>query len=173
MYILFFVIYLICVAMRFIKRLIFVLLLLVIAFFIYRLISPQSAQQLLYDLKLSSNSTLGTQFPLSGEVIVTSWVVLDLTGVLVEDTWALQEITGDEELLLSDFELLLEDDRTWTVTTTWATSLPVSSWIVVPQPLPVVPAKTVTTPKTIPSSSKTLSPQEQRDLANFLQNFGN
>lgn len=58
--------------MRFIKRFIFVIILLLIAFFIYRLISPQGAKQLLYDLKLSSNSTIGTEFPLSGDVLVVS-----------------------------------------------------------------------------------------------------
>lgn len=72
MYILFFVIYIVCMSMRFIKRFIFVIILLLIAFFIYRLISPQGAKQLLYDLKLSSNSTIGTEFPLSGDVLLVS-----------------------------------------------------------------------------------------------------
>jgi hypothetical protein len=56
--------------MRFIKRLIFVVLLLVIAFFIYRLISPTAAKELLYDIKSFSNDKIGTHFSLSGEVLL-------------------------------------------------------------------------------------------------------
>lgn len=51
--------------MRFIKRFIFVLILLVIAFFIYRRISPKAANNLLDDLKTLSNNTIGTNFSLS------------------------------------------------------------------------------------------------------------
>ena len=56
--------------MRFIKRLIFVILLLLIAFFVYRLINPTAAKELLYDIKSFSNTTIGTHFSLSGEVLV-------------------------------------------------------------------------------------------------------
>ena len=56
--------------MRFIKRLIFVVLLLVIAFFVYRLVNPTAAKELLYDIKSLSNNTIGTHFALSGEVLV-------------------------------------------------------------------------------------------------------
>jgi hypothetical protein len=51
--------------MRFIKRFIFVILLLIIAFFIYRLISPKAAKELLFDLKSFSNDKIGTHFSLS------------------------------------------------------------------------------------------------------------
>ena len=72
--------------MRFIKRLIFVIILLLIAFFIYRLISPTAAKELLYDLKTFSNTMIGTHFTLSGEVLATTGTVLDMTGALIEDT---------------------------------------------------------------------------------------
>jgi hypothetical protein len=58
--------------MRFVKRFIFVVILLVLAFFIYRLISPKAANQLLLDIKTFSNDTIGTRFSLSGEVIVAT-----------------------------------------------------------------------------------------------------
>jgi len=52
--------------MRFIKRLIFVVFLLVAAFFVYRVISPTAAKELLYDLKSFANDTIGTHFSLNG-----------------------------------------------------------------------------------------------------------
>jgi len=55
--------------MRFIKRLIFVIILLVIAFFIYRLINPKAANALLHDMKSFSNQRIGTHFSLSGTII--------------------------------------------------------------------------------------------------------
>jgi hypothetical protein len=58
--------------MRFLKRFIFVVILLVLAFFIYRLISPKAANQLLLDIKTFSNDTVGTHFSLSGEVAVVT-----------------------------------------------------------------------------------------------------
>jgi hypothetical protein len=58
--------------MRFIKRFIFVIVLLLIAFFLYRLISPKAANQLLFDLKNFSNTSIGTHFSLSGEIIQTT-----------------------------------------------------------------------------------------------------
>lgn len=72
--------------MKFIKRLLFILFLLIVAFFVYRLINPTAAKELLYDLKSFSNDTIGTHFSLSGEVLETTGVVLDLTGTIVEST---------------------------------------------------------------------------------------
>jgi hypothetical protein len=72
MYIVFFAIYFVCVTMRFIKRLIFIFILLLIAFFIYRLINPTAAKDLLYDLKSFSNTTIGTHFSLSGGTITAT-----------------------------------------------------------------------------------------------------
>jgi hypothetical protein len=54
--------------MRFVKRFIFVLILLLIAFFIYRLVNPTAAKELLFDLKTFSNDKIGTHFSLSGEI---------------------------------------------------------------------------------------------------------
>lgn len=51
--------------MRFIKRLFFVTILLVIAFFFYRLINPAGAKALLYDIKSFFNTTIGTHFSLT------------------------------------------------------------------------------------------------------------
>ncbi|MEI6672975.1 MAG: hypothetical protein WCL02_06720 [bacterium] len=58
--------------MRFIKRFFFIIFLLLIAFFVYRLISPKAANALLFDLKTFSNDKIGTHFILSGEILVTT-----------------------------------------------------------------------------------------------------
>gem|GEM_PF-1736506 len=68
----FFVVYFVYTLMKFIKRFIFVILLLLIAFFIYRLISPTAAKELLHDLKSFSNDKMGTHFTLSGEAVLES-----------------------------------------------------------------------------------------------------
>ncbi len=64
--------YFVRMIMKFIKRLIFVIILLLIAFFIYRLISPKAANELLRDLKSFSNTTIGTHFVLSGQTLVVT-----------------------------------------------------------------------------------------------------
>jgi hypothetical protein len=89
-----------------------------------------------------------------------------MTGIVVEETWILQEATGNEELLLNDIELLQEDFGTGTSATwnsaTWTTSS--LTWTTSPK---------ATAPKTTtkPSSSNGLSAQDIRDLKNLLQNF--
>lgn len=161
--------------MRFIKRLIFIIILLLIAFFIYRLISPQSAKQFLYDLKLSSNTTIGTQFLLTGEILDSSGLSLDVAEVVVENTWILQDISDDEQLLLNDFEFLQEDIATGIYTTgivsTWVISVDSSAVAPLPQLVPPV----ISLQSKIPThtSSTLLSAQEKRDLNRFLQNFEN
>jgi len=108
--------------MRFIKRLIFVILLLVIAFFVYRLINPTAANQLLSDIKSFSNDKIGTHFILTWEILVQSWVVLDTTGTVVDTTWFLQDSSGDEQLLLNDAELSQDTGSSLVEHTTWTIS---------------------------------------------------
>jgi monoamine oxidase len=162
--------------MRFIKRLIFILLLLVVAFFIYRLISPTWAQQLLSDLKTFSNDTIGTHFSVDSVSISTTWSVLDLTGVVttgvvitgMEQTWALQEIIGDEELM---FESSLLQDNTTGMIASWTT---VSWTTVVFVPEAETPTRTIPSTTTKPTTSyKGLSSQDKRDMENILQGFWN
>lgn len=145
--------------MRFIKRIIFIVVLLLIAFFVYRLISPKSAQELLFDLTTFSNDTLGTHFSLSGETLTQTWESLLVTGVLLEETWALQEFTGDEELLLTDSEIsgTLADD----------TAIVVSTWPILPSAI----TWTTIVPKTTQTSSSNTTSQEKRDYDTILKGF--
>jgi len=172
--------------MRFIKRLIFVVLLLVIAFFVYRLVNPTAAKELLYDIKSLSNNTIGTHFALSGEVLVETWVVLDMTGIILWDTWFLEEMSGDEQLLLNDAELpqdtgiSLVEEVTWTISQTPCPAMPTVNSCPTNQEKYVsytssecgtyysCRTKTIT-PKTItkPSSS------QNQGLDTFLDNFRN
>ncbi|MFA7298084.1 MAG: hypothetical protein WC010_00335 [Candidatus Absconditabacterales bacterium] len=173
--------------MRFIKRFIFVVLLLVIVFFIYRLINPTAAKALLFDLKTFSNDKIGTHFSLSGEVITSTGVELDLTGTVLDITGGLQELTGDEELLLNDMVL---SDETFTET---GASVPSSDIKETPCPAmstvnscPTGQEKYVTYSSsacgtyyackkkpTTTTSSNGLSAQDKRDAANLLGGFGN
>ncbi len=132
----------------------------VAAFFVYRVISPTAAKELLYDLKSFANDTIGTHFSLNGWVEVITWTVLDETGIVLEETWALQETTGDEELLLDDAVVTQEDFATETTTTTTTTPNTTTT-------------TTTTTPKTTATSSNGLSTQDMRDLKTLLQNFWN
>jgi len=58
--------------MRFIKRLIFIIVLLLVAFFVYRLINPTAAKALLYDLATFSNTRLHTHFTLNNIPLVAT-----------------------------------------------------------------------------------------------------
>lgn len=176
--------------MKFIKRLIFVILLLVIAFFVYRLINPIAANQLLYDVKSFSNNTIGTHFSLSWWVLIETWVVLDTTGIVLDTTWIIQDSSGDEELLLNDAELpqdtgiWLVDHITWTISQTPCPAMPTVSTCPTNQEKYVsytspecgtyyscrTKTTTTTTPKT---TTKPSSSQNNRDTDNFLKNFWN
>ena len=90
--------------MRFIKRLIFVVFLLVVAFFVYRLVNPNAAKDLLNDLKSFSNTNIGTHFSLSDQTLVASGAVFTETGTAAGAS-GLDEMTGDEALLLNDMDL--------------------------------------------------------------------
>jgi hypothetical protein len=48
--------------MKFIKRLIFVIILLLLAFLVYRLINPSAAKELVQDMKTFSDDRFGTEF---------------------------------------------------------------------------------------------------------------
>lgn len=129
----------------------------------------------MYDLKLSSNTTIGTQFLLTGEILDSSGLSLDVAEVVVENTWILQDISDDEQLLLNDFEFLQEDIATGIYTTgivsTWVISVDSSAVAPLPQLVPPV----ISLQSKIPThtSSTLLSAQEKRDLNRFLQNFEN
>jgi len=183
--------------MRFIKRLIFVIILLLLAFFVYRLINPKAAQSLLFDLKTFSNTTIWTHFPLSGDVVVTSWVVIDLTGTIeswiVQDTWALQELTGTDELLLKDTSF--SPEVSGAIVTTWVSYSSGTTWSSISSDrCPAMPTVdscpsgqekyivysssvcwTYYSCKILPSSSNGLSAQaaqEKRRTESILQWFG-
>jgi hypothetical protein len=118
----------------------------------------------LFDIKTFSNDKIWTHFSLSGEILIASWVVLDETGIVLEETWALQELTGDEELLLNAAEFSWEsldttNSTAWTNSKTQTTSSTTSTQ--------------TQTQTTTSSSSKKLSDQENRDMKNLLENFGN
>lgn len=164
------VVYFVCSIMRFIKRLVFILILLVIAFFIYRLISPLAAQSLLSDLKSFSNTTIGTHFILSTETVIDTWTTLDMTGVVLQNTWGLQEITGDDDFLLTDVDYIQDDLDTWDYIS-WMVDLETSpSLPTTSSPLPPeISIPTTGTPKPTPVVP---SSQSNSDLDKFLQNFG-
>ncbi len=156
--------------MRFVKKIVFVLLLLIIAFFVYRLISPNSANNLLLDIKTFSNTSFGTHFDLSGTILETSgvvldttWTVLDASGVSLLTTG--QENTGDE-LLLSDVELSTGQ------TTIPATGTIVSSWATVITSAPVVVPVVKKTPTKAPAKPVPTS-SSSSDYKNLLENFSN
>jgi len=146
--------------MRFIKRLIFIIILLLLAFFVYRLINPSAATALLRDLKSFSNTTIGTHFSLTYEVLEVTWTNLDITGTVIEVTWALQEFTGDEELLLNDTQL------------SWENELPLSTWTSSSSDsVEGTITTTSPTPSSPTSSSNWLSSKDKRDAQNLLGNF--
>jgi hypothetical protein len=187
--------------MRFLKRLLFILLLLLLSFFLYRLINPTWAKALLFDLKSFSNTRLGTHFVLTDEPLTTSWSSLTITWNALSNTWILQE-TSDDELLFDDI-FPPEDDSSTKSQTTWVLNdtLNDTSSTTSSTPCPAMPTvnscpanqekyvsysssacweyyacriKTVTPPSTTvvtPSSTNGLSSQELRDLKNLLKNF--
>lgn len=126
------------------------------------------------DIKTFSNDTIGTHFSLNDQFVETTWTLLNMTGILLEDTWALQEITGDEDLLLNDMDLLEDTSNvvspaTWTTVTTSATPV-VPSTTTTPKVTPT--PKTTTTPKKV-SPAWGLSTQEKREMDQLLDGFGN
>ena len=170
--------------MRFIKKLIFIIILLLLAFFVYRLINPLAANALLHDLKSFSNTNIGTHFSLTGEVIENTWINLDVTGTILESTWALQELTGDEELLLNDTQLswenVDENIQTWTVVSTPCPAMPTVN------SCPTGEEKYISytsstcgtyyacrTKTTTSTSSHGLSHKDTQDAQTLLGNFGN
>lgn len=157
--------------MIFIKRFFFVLILLVIAFFVYRMIHPVWAASLLYDLKSFSNSTLGTDFVLfsdiqntTGAIFDETWIVLDVTGILFDDTGSLQEISGDE-LLLHDVDILDEPISDTQPFVTWTISPSIESSVSSSTQL-----QSTKTTKPV-TTIKWLSHQDIRDAQNLLENF--
>ena len=186
--------------MRFLKRLIFVIILLLLAFFIYRLINPKAAQSLLFDLKKFSNTTVWTHFSLTGDVVVTTWVILDMTGSIeswaveswtIQDTWALQELTSTDELLLKDTSF--SPETSGVIVTTWMSYSSGTTWLSISSGrCPAMPTVdscpsgqekyvvyrsslcwTYYSCRTLPSSSHGLSTQDKRKTENILQWFGN
>ncbi len=119
----------------------------------------------MHDLKTVSNDKIGTHFVLTGNVIVDTSLSLDTTGAVLENTWGLQEITGDDLLLLNDIELSQESFTTEIVETWISSATP--TLISLPQ---VVPS----TPKAIPLKTTSSQKNSEADiLQNLLKNFSN
>lgn len=159
-------------SMTFIKRFIFICVLLVLAFFVYRLISPTSAKSFVTEIQSFLNATIGTNFSLDD----ASWSLeydtspLSLTGVLV-DTWLLLVDDWEDELLLDEVSLdetlaswtiddflLVEDKKT-------QPSTPQSS----SQNTPTTKPTTKPTTNTSSSSSSSL----EKDIKEFKDLFQN
>ncbi len=163
--------------MRFIKRFIFMVILLVIAFFAYRLINPSWATSLLYDLKSFANSSLWTNFSLTEDAQVATGDILIDTGFVIDNSWALEEVS-DEELLLGDVDLVDTTIDTVSIVDSW-TDVPVTWTIASPTPstttttpkTTVTTPKTTVTPKTTTTSNNWLSSKDIRDMKNLLENF--
>jgi hypothetical protein len=149
--------------MRFIKRFVVVLVLLVLAFFFYRLINPTGAKALLFDLKNFSNNSIGTNFSLTQdgeEVLLDTWTVLGETGVLIDNDSVLQEIDEADELLLGDISL---DEETFTDTDPVlkdSSSTP-------------TPTTTTTPPPSSSTTSSSKNGLSNQDLKDFKNLFGN
>lgn len=165
--------YLVCKPMKFIKRFLFITFLLVIAFFIYRVINPSWAKALLHDLKSFSNDKIGTHFSLTGTLIQNTWSVLQDTWVVAQDAGVLipvgeglQEFTGTDSWLLLD--AVDPSQENFTTSTGNAASSET------PPPMPVSSSQPVVSAKTSSSSSssvKGLSSQDMNDAKNLLKNF--
>lgn len=146
--------YLVRTRMKFVKRFVFIVIIVIVAFFVYRLISPTAAKSLLSDIKSFSNTTFWTHFALQQVNVVTTWSDSSVATGSVDITWELQEITG-ADVLFGEDDLItgqhIPTSPTWTVdVVTWTTS--VSS----------VSTSTSTTASS--SSSHGLSAQDYRDF---------
>lgn len=112
--------------MRFIKRFIFLLVILGWAFLVYRLISPNAAKSLMYDIQ--SLFVTHKEPSLSG-TLPASWdMIVPITGDVTPISWDLQELSREDELIVSDI-LQAQDtgDATWTVSSPSVTSSSTSS----------------------------------------------
>lgn len=159
--------------MKFIKRLLFIVLLLLLAFFIYRLINPSAAKTLVQDVKTFSNDRFWTHFVVSTEIekiIVETWTILEETGIILQETGAfledivlLQEFDDEDALLLvNDFiEEDVSNDLVVVEYISWSSS------VSTPPEVPTSPSKPSSPKKTTSSSSA----QEERDLQDLLNNF--
>lgn len=153
--------------MKFIKRLIVVIVLLLLAFFVYRLISPSGAKTLLYDLKSLANDKIWTHFSLETNEEILTGSVIDITGLVLDETWVLQEFTDEDELLLEDVPLeeeMFSDDS----------SQNIEEDIIVSDPLPSSPATSSTSSSsssTSSSSNNGLSNNDLDNLDDLLLNF--
>lgn len=155
--------------MKFIKRLLFIVLLLLLAFFIYRLINPSAAKTLVQDVKTFSNDRFWTHFVVSTEIekiIVETWTILEETGIILQETGAfledivlLQEFDDEDALLLVDDSI--EKDAVWN-----DLSVPESKNLSIPVTSVSSVKKTSTS-----SSVNSLDTQEEYDLQNLLDNF--
>ncbi len=166
--------------MKFIKRFIFFVLVFLLAFFVYRLISPTSAKNFLNDIQSFANDTLGTHFSVHSGAVFTG-TTFDATWLFLENTWIIQPISGDEELLLNDVSLPSENFDVLTgsspsIVDSWAviltSSLAPSLPVVQPTPTlsPVAPKQILPKKTTTTTSTK---PQGQSDISKLLENFSN
>jgi len=158
--------------MTFIKRFIFVWILLVLAFFVYRLVSPTGAKSITNTIQSVLNATVWTNFSLdnANDVDLTTSTI-DLTGAVL-DTWDLKDLILEDEFLesvdISGALLPLENDTSIVLSdlvVTWSTSLTETS----------VPSTKKTTTSTIPSTEtkKPSSSSIDKDIKEFKDLFQN
>lgn len=145
--------YLVRTRMKFVKRFVFIVIIVIVAFFVYRLISPTAAKSLLSDIKSFFNTTFWTHFALQQVNVVITWSDSSVATGSVDITWELQEITGTDVLFGEDDLITgqhIPTSSTWTVdVVTWTTS---------------VSSVSTSTSTTASSSSHGLSAQDYRDF---------
>jgi hypothetical protein len=144
-----------------------------LAFFVYRLVNPSAAKDLLQDMKSFSNDKFWTDFVITTqleELTIETWTVLEETGVLVTNDSELQELNDEDELLLSD-ELI--EENFWANETT-----PIEEEV--PQTPPTTPSVPVATPPTTTTTTTTVTTKpssndgiSKQDLIDFKTLFGN
>ncbi len=158
--------------MTFIKRLITLIILVLVGFGIFHLISPTKANHFLTRIKTVANTKLGTHFSLTGSTIIDimTWNILSTWDTL---SWT-QTQTGSEN---SDFFL---GQQTWLIDETYSGTIQetgdthvqnyANTETTTPPPPATQPTQTPP-PKTPTPSQQGLSSQDMKDLKDFLKNF--
>ncbi len=146
--------YLVRTRMKFVKRFVFIVIIVIVAFFVYRLISPTAAKSLLSDIKSFSNTTFWTHFALQQVNVVTTWSDNSIATGSVNITGELQEITGADALFVEDDIITGQQTPT---TSTWIVE--VDTWTT-----SVSSVSTSTSTTASSSSSHGLSAQDYRDF---------
>lgn len=149
------------------KRFFLLLILLTIAFFTYRKINPEWAQNLINKV----NHIIGR------DTVISSWAVLtgdimtgsSLTGDEPAIAWAAAMISGG----LLDTVDIAETVNTWTIT--WAAQAPTGTTVLTPStivtPPAVTPPKTTTTTTTTKTSTKPKTSSDVKDTQNLINSL--